>query len=444
MSAKIGRKYGLCLAACGAAAAFFPAAARATKLDLSADVNIKAANYAHLIYNNARNSQALYSETAKLGFVIKDIRLEKAPQSTMEVGIVLQSVGTGTSSGTVTGPQFSDAANRLPQSNGAPFIREAYVKIRKFIAPNITATLGRHDFTLGQGIALSSDDLGLPGGRLEADQVYRGIKAELFYFRPFNNFNYTNIYGGSAYYPGNEGVWQLYHFWQQDTGAGSHIAFNTAAQTKKYTGLRYLLSQKQIAFDGEAVIQRGTAVKAGGGGTAAYNAHAFMMNGSWAQNIGFFGRSKLRLGYGRSSGNPGTAASDKTDKAFFPAFGRKYEGLGRSGYGEIAGASLYDILKTSPTANGLPDGVSGMNLIIIGADLTYNKLLLSADLYKFRATNNANGGSLQIASEWDLKIAYPLSENLRLTAVYAVFTPLGLYLDPEKTKLVYGAVSAKF
>ncbi|HNW43062.1 MAG TPA: hypothetical protein PKI19_01055, partial [Elusimicrobiales bacterium] len=91
-----------------------------------------------------------------------------------------------------------------------------------------------------------------------------------------------------------------------------------------------------------------------------------------------------------------------------------------------------------------PDGVSGMNIIVIGADLTYGKLLLSADLYKFRATNNSNGGSLQIASEWDVKATYPLGESLRLTAVYASFTPLGLYLNPEKTKLAYGAVSAKF
>jgi len=441
MTAKNKKKYGLCLAACGAAAAFFPAAAGATKLDLTSAVDIKAANYGHLVYKDARNSQALYTETAKLGFVIKDIRLEKAPQSSMEVGIVLQSIGSGASTSAVTGPQFADAANRLPQSGGTPFIREAYVKIHKFLNPNITATLGRHDFTLGQGITLSGDDLGLPGGRLEIAQIYHGINAEFFYFRPFSGYSYANLYGGSAYYPGNEGIWQLYHFWQQDTGAGRHVGYDTTAQTKKFTGIRYLLTQKQLAFDGEAVIQRGSAVKAGGGETD-YAAHAFMMNGSWAQDIGFFGRSTVRLGYGRSSGNPGAAAA--TDKAFFPAFGRKYKGLERSGYGEIAGASLYDIIKTSPTANGLPDGVSGMNIIVIGADLTYGKLLLSADLYKFRATNNSNGGSLQIASEWDVKATYPLGESLRLTAVYASFTPLGLYLNPEKTKLAYGAVSAKF
>ena len=105
------------------------------------------------------------------------------------------------------------------------------------------------------------------------------------------------------------------------------------------------------------------------------------------------------------------------------------------------------MVKTSDTANGLPDGVSGLNIIDIGADLPYKKLLLSADLYKFRATQNARGGSLQIASEVDLKVSYLLGDNLHLTAVYAVFNPLGLYgtaAQKLQTKLVSGSVSARF
>ena len=90
------------------------APAAATKLDLSADVELKAANYSDLIYGSARNSQGLFTENTRLGFVIKDIRLEKAPQSTMEVGIILQSVGGGTSTAAVTAPQFAEAAARLP------------------------------------------------------------------------------------------------------------------------------------------------------------------------------------------------------------------------------------------------------------------------------------------------------------------------------------------
>ena len=417
------------------------APAAATKLDLSADVELKAANYSDLIYGKARNSQGLFIENTSLGFVIKDIRLEKAPQSTMEVGIILQSAGGGSSTAAVTAPQFADAAARLPATGGDPYIRDAYVRVNNFVHSGVNAFFGRQEYTLGQGITLASDNLGLPGARIEANNIYHGLKADVFYFRPFADERYYNLYGGAVQYPANEGTWQMYHFWQHDAGAGSDMTFNATSKTKKYTGLRYVMSQKHLSFDGEAAVQRGTAeLAAGGKGT--YEGHAFMMKGSWMQDIGFFGRSKIRMAYGRSSGNAGGASG--TNSAFFPAFGGKYNGIERSGYGEIAGASLYDIIKTSATANGLPDGVSGLNIINVGADLPYKQLLLTADIYKFRATRNTSGGSLQIASEWDLKAAYPLGDNLRLTAVYATFTPMGVYSKTSETKLIYTAVSAKF
>lgn len=419
----------------------FAPGAYATKLDLSSNVEIRAGNYQHLIYRDLRNSQPVFSENATLGFVIKGIQLEKTQESTMDVGIVLQSISPGSSTNTISSPQFVDAAARLPNANGTPFIRSAYVRIYKFMRPNITATLGRQDFTLGQGISLSGDDLGLPGGRLEAENILGRAKADLFAFRPFLTDRFFKIYGGTLYYPTSEGLWQVYHFWEKDDGASQDILFDALSKTKKFTGVRYFLSQKLLTFDGEAVVQRGTAKK-NGGGTGKYEAHAFMLKGSWNQNISFFGQSKLRLAYGRSSGNPGAGAT--TDKAFFPAFGSKFSGLERRGYGAIAGASLYDIIKTTGTVNGMPDGVSGLNIINLGADLPYKKLIISADIYKFRASKNANGGSLQIASEWNLKASYPMGENLQLSAVYAVFTPLSLYPQSKQIELIYGAISAKF
>ncbi len=427
----------------------FSSGAYATKLDLSSNVELRAGNYQHLVYGNTRNSQPIFSENATLGFVIKNITLEKAEDSTMDVGIVLQSIGPGaSSSGTViTSPQFTDAAAQLPNMNGTPFIHSAYVRIYKFLRPNITATFGRQDFLLGQGITLSSQDLGLAGGRLEIDNILNRAKADLFAFRPFKTNRFFKIYGGTLYYPSNEGLWQVYHFWEKDDGsdpnptASDNDMFHALSKTKKFTGVRYFLSQKQLTFDGEAAMQRGTAKKAGGG-AGKYEAHAFIIKGSWNQDISFFGQSKVRLAYGRSSGNSGYDSA--TDKAFFPAFGARYNGLERKGYGAIAGASLYDMVKTSGTVNGLPCGVSGLNIINLGVDLPYKKLLISADIYKFRASKNANGGSLQIASEWDLKASYPMGENMQLSAVYAVFSPLSLYPQSKQAGLAYGSISAKF
>lgn len=438
--AKLPNKLTTCAAGL-LSALLLPAAAGATKLDLSSNIEIRAAKYQDLPYAGRTNNQSVYTENATLGFVIKGIQLEKTQGSSMDVGIVLQSIGGGSSTNTTTSPQFSDNINRLPNSNGTPFVHSAYVKIYKFLRPNITATFGRQDFALGQGITLSGGDLGLPGGRLEIASLYRNIKADVFVFRPFLGGRSYKVYGATAYYPGSEGLWQAYHFWQQDGSPSQDILFNAKRTTKKFTGLRYFLSQKQLTFDGEAVVQRGTAKKLTGG-EGAYEAYAFMMKGAWNQDISFFGQSRLRLGYGRSSGNPGT--SQDTDKAFFPAFGAKASALERKGYGAIAGATLYDMIKTSATANGMPEGTSGLNIINIGADLPYKKLLLSADIYKFRASRNTSGGSLQVASEWDLKAAYVMGDNLTINAVYAVFTPLGLYTSGKQAKLICASISAKF
>ena len=150
----------------------------------------------------------------------------------------------------------------------------------------------------------------------------------------------------------------------------------------------------------------------------------------------------MRLAYGKSSGNSGDV-TDK-DKAFMPTFGHRFKGVEREGFGEIAGASLYDILQTSATPNGLPNGVSGLNIINLGADMPYKKLALSVDFYKFRASQNINKESIQIGSEWDLKASYPMGDGLRLKAVYAVFKPMSLYPQTTPIKLVSMSLTAKF
>jgi len=221
----------------------------------------------------------------------------------------------------------------------------------------------------------------------------------------------------------------------------AELGHNSISRTKKFTGIRYFLNYNQLNFDGEFILQRGSAKEAGGG-TTGYTGYAFLIKGLWSQDIAFFGTSKMRLAYGKSSGNSGTV--NGKDKVFLPTFGHRFKGIERDGFGEIAGASLYDIIQTSATINGLPNGVSGLNVINLGADLPYKKITLAVDFYKFRAAQNINKGSVQLGSEWDIKAFYPLGEGLRLKAVYAVFNPLGLYTLTTPIKLVSLSLTAKF
>ena len=161
-----------------------------------------------------------------------------------------------------------------------------------------------------------------------------------------------------------------------------------------------------------------------------------------------FGPSKMRLAYGKSSGNSGPV-NDK-DKAFLPTFGHRFKGLERDGFGEIVGASLYDIIQTSTSTaagkatNGMPDGLSGLNVINIGADMPYKKLMLSVDFYRFKAAQNINQGLVQIGNEWDIKAVYPMGEGLRIKAVYAAFRPTNLYPITTAVNLISLSITAKF
>lgn len=421
--------------------------AHAIKLDLSSNVDVKAVNYTHLLTGAESAGQAFYSENATLGFVIKDIKLEKTDDSSMDVGIVLNSLGIGgDSSTTVTSAQFQEAASRYPNTNGTPFIREAYIRVYKFLNPRVTATLGRQAFTLGQGVTLADNGIGLPGARLEIDRFLKVFKGEFFFFRPYNASVFTKITGGGVYYPSGEGLWHVYHFWEQ-TGQPEGVTADEAGYTsvyrlRKMTGIRYLLKHSQFDFDGEVVAQRGLARHPDNIGRVDYTGYAFIMKGSWSQNVTYFGTSKMRMAFGKSSGNSGPVSD--LDKAFLPGFGHKFNGIERDGFGEIAGATLYSMIQTSGTVNGLPNGVSGLNIINLGLDMPLKKMTLSLDLIKIRAAQNANAGATQVATEWDLKLIYPMSKSLRLKAVYAIFKPLSLYDENAAIKLVSLLISAKF
>jgi len=429
--------------------AAFPAPARATKLDLSSNVDVKAVNYTNLQTGGEKKGAAFYSENATLGFVIKDIKLEKTTDSSMDVGIVLNSVGTGSSSSsdTLNSAQFQEAVSRYPNTTGAPFVKEAYVRIYKFLTPRVTATLGRQAFMLGQGIALADDGIGLPGARLEIAKIFKVIKGEFFFFQPYQGDIFTKITGGGIYYPSNEGLWHFYHFWEQ-TSLPQGVApmdgpgYTFISRTRKLTGIRYFLNHSQLNFDGEAVVQKGLTRQPDNRGRVDYLGYAFLIKGSWSQDVKFFGTSKMRMAFGKSSGNSGPV-SDK-DKAFLPTFGHKFKGVERDGFGEIAGATLYSIIQTSGTVNGLPNGVSGLNIINVGLDMPYKKIMLSVDLVKIRASQNANDGATQVAREWDFKATYPMGDSLKLKAVYALFKPLSLYDENTTIKLVSIGITAKF
>lgn len=419
---------------------FFPQNAHSLTLDIPAEVELKAANYSNLVYEGETNDQSYLAETASLGFTVKNINLEKTLNSTMDMGISLQSYSSGASTNCVNSPQFSNAANRYPQNNGTPFINRAYVKIYDFLNKDMTATLGRQAFVLGRGLALSDDKLGFPGMLIELNSFPGSLKTDIFAFRAWDYDRMVKIGGFNVNIPTDEGLWQFYNFYDYDGVPRTVNGQSISSRTKIFYGIRYFITHDKISFDGEMAFQRGSKSLSGGGGID-YSARAMALTGEWSQKFFLLGRAKTRLTYAKSSRN--SSAQADTEKTFMPTFGLRFDGFERKGLGEILGATAYDILPASGTLNGLPEGMSGMRVVNIGAEFPLKKASFLIDYTIARSVNNYSGGTKKIGNEIDLKLKYKAGENFDFTLVYATFKPE--WLEPAETvKLISASLKATF
>jgi len=418
-----------------------PFSSYALTLDIPVNIEIKGAKYSNLIYKGNAGNQSYIIETAGVGFIAKNIALEKTLNSSVDVGLSLKSYSSGASTSAINSPQFQSAINRYPQNNGTLFVDNAYIKIYKFLNKDITATLGRQPFVLGGGITLSDDGLGFPGVLVEFNKPLSSrFKTDIFAFRIWNYTRMVKILGTRINFPAEEGLWQVYTFADYDEVPQTLNGINIKSRTKIFSGLRYFVTKNKINFDGEFILQRGSKNKLSGG-EIDYKGYGFLIKGEWPQRMGFLGKVRAHLAYGKSSGN--ASAALKEDREFFPTFGHKYSAFERSGYGEILGASIYDILPTSSTTNGFPEGISGMRLVNAGITFPYKKAFISADYTVFKGLNNYMGGSLRLGSEFDLKLSYSAGKNIKIKVVYATFNPKWQE-NLETTKLTSFSIQARF
>ncbi|MEW5951402.1 MAG: hypothetical protein AB1637_05895 [Elusimicrobiota bacterium] len=415
----------------------------ALKLELNAGVDADIRSYDNLIYKNKQKDFSYHSDNTYINFVIKQIVLEKAENSKMDVFVGIKNVGVDKTSSTVNSAYLNENLSFYPQIN-SPFINQAYAKVYNFYKEGINAYFGKQSYTLGQGIVLSDCGRGFDGLRFDFTD-YLGINsAETFIFRDTNKQdNIYKIYGLNIQQNGFDGTWQAYFLNQKRSGAAEEINLSAENSNKNFAGIRYFTSKNQLAFDGEYVIQSGSSDEVLTGNKVKYKGYAFLLKGQWKQNMPLLGPTRTRLSYGKSSGDSGSNA--KENKAFYADLGYRYDGVNRSGFGQIFSASLYDVFRTSDTANGLPSGISGLNIINFGFDWPYKKMLFSVDYIGFRAAENiSNPGTFKIGTETDIKAEYKLGEKFSLFAVYAYFNSDSALGSLKTVKMTSLAIKAKF
>ncbi len=410
---------------------------QAAKLDISSDVQMKMISYNNLDFQPSASagSKKFITQNALLGFAVKGIKLERTKDSFIDIAVSLNAVGVAGST-TAVKPPFEQIASRYPNTAFYPFIQQAYVKLyHTLLEKDVIMTIGRQAFRLGNGLLLSDDGLGFTGARIEIPALWSSMKGEIFSFEPIssqgqNSAGSANVYGASLGLP-LEGLWQAYTVFENDYNTKQTLSMPVKKVFRQFSGVRYTINYNYLEFDGEAVFQGGSAaLSTPNSGNIKFGGSAFLMQAKWAQPLGTMGTGKVRMTVGRGSGDK--AGTTKTDEAFFPRFGRRYEGIERSGFGSILGATLYDCLATSSTLSGLPGSASGIQ--IFGAGVTmppYKGFIFDFDWYLLKADRVA-GGDRNIGTEINIKAAYPMGDKLKIQLAWGIFNPSAVYYSKSK------------
>ena len=436
------------LIACAGSTAF------AASLDVTAAYKMKASAYSNLNYNTGdKNSHSFITNDARLGIAVRKIPLESrgGEDVTMDLGIVLHAIGVSGSTSTATSSPFNRVAAYYPNADLTPFIENAYLKVHRLWGYNWEATFGRQSYRLGSGLLLDDDGAGITGASARGELPWWGMKLEGFIFNDNNPLNTSaanslDLAGLSLDLPG-EGVWQLNQLFERDraqqtvygcsyTGNPQPNGCLVSKAVRSFTSLRYQISYGPMVFDGEAAMEKGYATPTGllpAGNHITYNGNAQVVRMKWKQALYKTGEGIARVSMARGSGdNPATPT---TDEAFFPSRGHRHNGLERVGFGELFAATAYDAFGgnySTTTANGLRNGASG--IVTFGVGYTppaYKSLTLDIDFYLYQA-ERISAGPRTLGSEWDLRVRYPIRDQLNIAVSMAYFRA-GNFTDPGRS-----------
>ena len=411
-----------------------------TRLDITSNIKESAQSWNKLNFaGSAPTDQSFIMQDASLGVQASGITPSPGLETTLDMAVSMRSIGIAGSSATLPSP-FNSAASRYGVSPFTPFMQNAFLRVNNLFEKNLTLTAGRQPFTLGSGLTASDNGFGLPGFLLNAKNVWGDLGVQAFFFQPSKYDSGETSLAGAALTIPTEGLWQFYALNERDDTGTKSLGQTTSSIKRQFYGLYYILQFGFLSFEGEAAMQRGTADTAAGGKNTL-GGSALMLSGKWDQRMSKLGMGTARFTYARATGQQPDAQNQ--DNAFFPGWGRKYDGLERSGYGEVFAATLYDAYGSTSTANGLPAGLSGIQVINLGVTLPPVKgIYTSVDMFFFEAGTSASG-SKKLGNELDIAFTYNYKSHLRMRAVYGAFSPGAAYPEgaesPQKVAFTIAA-----
>ncbi|HAH06606.1 MAG TPA: hypothetical protein DCM05_08785 [Elusimicrobia bacterium] len=419
-------------------------AARAASFDVATEYRMRPLAYKNLNLNSEiSNDQSFISQRARVAFTLKDIGLGeyRGESQSMDMSIRLHAIGVAGSSTPFHAAPFDKIATHYPNTSFSPFIENAFMKVRNLAGFPWETTFGIQTFSLGSGLLLDDDGVGLTGVSAKGKLPWLGMNGQVFLFQARNSQqgpNDLDVYGFSLDLP-SEGTWQLNQLIEKDqatqyamvNGCASNAAVNPGGEcliskaSRYFTSVRYTLNYGPMVFDGEVAMQKGVATPTGptpAGNHITYNGNAQVLKAKWKQPLWSNNQGIVRIVLARGSGD--RTDTPTTDEAFFPSQGHRYDGLERTGFGEFFASTPYDAFggQSTATANSLQRGASG--IVTVGLGVTppaYRGIVFDIDYFVYRLARNY-GANFNLGTEMDFRLRYDVFDRFSLKASLAMFS----------------------
>ncbi len=366
-----------------------------------------------------------------------------------------QAIGVVGSSASVTDPAVNQARGHYQNTDFTPWVQLAYVKATELHDLPLDVTVGRQPILLGDGLILSDDDAGFTGIRFQSRLPWWGLQGDAFTFKTNETLSSggdNDIYGIELTKPLRNIRYQLSWVMEHqgnvayirptENPASATLAganFNGASVRRSFYDGRVEGRLTQGGFyKAELAVQDGTANRdpTVPGGSVKLGGYAGVVSAGLFTRFSKYGPIEVHGLFGLASGDSGDAGKDK---AFHPSYGHRVDGLERSGFGELFGASLYDAAGSSANPTGLPAGNSGIR-VIGGGVTTHPTALLSIgiDYFVYDAMEQANAAfqsaaaGSSLGSEFDLGMGFAYTNYLSFRASAAFFSPGEAFVNGSK------------
>jgi hypothetical protein len=368
-----------------------------------------------------------------------------------------QALGVAGSSTSITDLTANQAAGHYPNTNFTPWVQWAYFKASELHDWPVDITVGRQPIMWGDGLILADDELGFTGFRAQTRLPWYGLQGEAFTFKTgeaLTGGSDTNIYGVQITKPMKAIRLQLSWVNEHDgSGQTTYIRPSENPNSATLAGANFTASSIVRSFydarlegrllqggfyKAEFAIQDGRVHRDPSvpGGTVKLGGYAGLLSAGLFTRFSKYGPIEVHGLFGMASGDGGDAGQDN---AFRPSFGHRFDGLERSGFGELFGASLYDAAGSSTNPTGLPAGNSGIR-VIGGGVTTHPTSLLSIGIdyfvYDAMEQNNAafqsGAGDSSLGSEFDIGVGFAYTNYLTFRASAAFFSPGSAYAYDQR------------